>query len=887
MRNLKRALSLAMASVMLLGMMVVGTSAASFGDVDETNDIEAIEVMNAVEVMQGDERGFRPNDPINRNEIAKVMALLLKLSPEDYAYAVTPFTDVPDWAAPYVAACYANGITNGTSATTYSGANNVTAIQAARMMLRALGYLKNPQDDGDDWVLATATQASKIGLFDGVNQTGVHNALTRNQVATMAVNALEATMVEDHSDKGLEVNTPDGTTVSQAYTADYRKVEIANEGDKNYTTAAGGAGINDEGHGYQQLCEYLYGTDLKKTGSSAGEFGRPGATWKYKGKEIVGSPKTPVAVYTAKASTSTVEKDLRGYKVGTDKDNAYKVNSDVTTTKTLDDVLALDGAINDFVVPSGDTPGSVIAGMTRGGTRVELYAEDDVINSVVVIYTYVAKVTRVDDNGDGTYEVTVNVRNRGSLTDNTIEVRDSSYSKDDIVLVTADFDDDDIKTIQKADVVTGEVTAYKADSNGTYLKLDGNQYFISAAFYNYDNNDSSHPQVDDELTIYVKDGVVYAVDEVIDATKDYLFVIDAIPGLGAAEAKVAFADGTQAKIDVTKLGDDKWGSGSFSTDTDTNGMKNKIYTYTEDGGDYSLTLADGYALGGSSGEIKNDSASVTVNTPDDYTATTKTVFVDVDGKKAYTGYENVPNVTSATLAVSCESGTLADIVFIKAGDISDGNDLIFYVKGTKHEVTKLSGGAELRTYEVYVDGVKQKLTTKDMTSSSNTSEAYALQADTVYYSKTVNSDGYLTKVKNGGNTLATNASKYNPKNLSFTIPSGDFLATGVAQEGNATAKNGTLTLQGTSGSCIYDKATGKGKTVFTYNGDTVFMVVTAKDDGSGSDSVTSGSAGDIVNYDTWRAAGDEYESIVYVLDVDDDTVSTPRATLVLVIQPNK
>lgn len=32
MRNLKRALSLALASVMLLGMMVVGTSATTYGD---------------------------------------------------------------------------------------------------------------------------------------------------------------------------------------------------------------------------------------------------------------------------------------------------------------------------------------------------------------------------------------------------------------------------------------------------------------------------------------------------------------------------------------------------------------------------------------------------------------------------------------------------------------------------------------------------------------------------------------------------------------------------------------------------------------------------------------------------------------------------------------
>ena len=60
MRNLKRALSLALASVMLLGMMVVGTS-ASYADVSSKNNLEAIEVLKAVGVMTGDDKGnFNP-----------------------------------------------------------------------------------------------------------------------------------------------------------------------------------------------------------------------------------------------------------------------------------------------------------------------------------------------------------------------------------------------------------------------------------------------------------------------------------------------------------------------------------------------------------------------------------------------------------------------------------------------------------------------------------------------------------------------------------------------------------------------------------------------------------------------------------------------------------
>jgi hypothetical protein len=52
----------------------------------------------------------------------------------------TPFTDVADWAKPYVGYAYVNDLTSGTSATTYDGGNTVTASQYLTFVLRALGY---------------------------------------------------------------------------------------------------------------------------------------------------------------------------------------------------------------------------------------------------------------------------------------------------------------------------------------------------------------------------------------------------------------------------------------------------------------------------------------------------------------------------------------------------------------------------------------------------------------------------------------------------------------------------------------------------------------------------------------------------------------------------
>ena len=100
MRNLKRALSLALASVMVLGLMVVG-SGASYADVTSEDNVEAIEVLQAVGIMVGDENGnFNPDKNVTRNEMAVVMSNLMDYRVATYS-GTSPFTDVPSWAEPY------------------------------------------------------------------------------------------------------------------------------------------------------------------------------------------------------------------------------------------------------------------------------------------------------------------------------------------------------------------------------------------------------------------------------------------------------------------------------------------------------------------------------------------------------------------------------------------------------------------------------------------------------------------------------------------------------------------------------------------------------------------------------------------------------------------
>ncbi len=286
MRNLKRALSLTLASVMLLGMMVVGAGAASYPDVDEKDNIEAIEVLQAVKVMVGDEKGnFGPDQPVNRAQMAVVMALLLDLD-YDYYEGTNPFKDVPAWAAPYVAACYANGIVSGYDAYTYGSGDPVTAVQAASMMMRALGYFKYPSDYSNNggFELATVKQASKIDLFRQIN-ANAKDPLTRNQVAQLALNALKTPIVEA-DDKTISWVDGSGNVIASGGQVNY----VVTASSQVYARAiddaeSKGNALNGVSGYIIELGEKLYNGKLKLT-DDIDAFNRPARNWEFEGKTI-------------------------------------------------------------------------------------------------------------------------------------------------------------------------------------------------------------------------------------------------------------------------------------------------------------------------------------------------------------------------------------------------------------------------------------------------------------------------------------------------------------------------------------------------------------------------------------------------------------------------
>ena len=100
----------------------------------------------------------------------------------------TPFTDVADWAKPYVGYAYTHKLTNGTGDTTFGGDAPVTATQYLTFVLRALGYSSTTDFRWDAaWELS-----DRLGITNGEYGSGNSAAFLRGDVVKISEQALSA-----------------------------------------------------------------------------------------------------------------------------------------------------------------------------------------------------------------------------------------------------------------------------------------------------------------------------------------------------------------------------------------------------------------------------------------------------------------------------------------------------------------------------------------------------------------------------------------------------------------------------------------------------------------------------------------------------------------------
>ena len=852
MRNLKRALSLALASVMVMGLMVVG-SGASYVDVSSENNVEAIEVLQKVGVMTGDENGkFNPDANVTRNEMAVIMSNMLDYKVSNYA-GTAPFTDVPSWAEPYVAACYTHGIISGYDAKTFGGSDSVTAAQAALMMMKALGYFQYQSDFGEDWQMATIREANKIDLYKDVNATAVA-PMTRNDVAQLALNTLKSYQVEADNDT-INVNG-NGVSVSGGSVKYYQLVS----NDKMYKAIDDRTGLSMSNvSGYtKELGEDLYDGDLECK-DETDDFGRPATTWSYKSSTIGTYSDSADQTWTGKVS----EKDLY-----TAAGSAAYDNYKWTVYRNGEIVEDMDRVNGKDVLDYGKTS-SERWQETGNGVLTELYVdstEEDVV--VTIIDTFVAEVTKVEDNGDD-YTVTISYKSdKPSKAENEFDT-DQKFSKEDIVVLT--IGGTEIQSMAKAEIVEGTVSSVK---DNDYVKLDGTTYNYNRAYcvkvinaeaglVNLDDGENFiNPDIDNEVVLYLDTyGNAVAIEGAEDSVDDYLFVTGVDSAYGDVSAKVVFADGTEEKIDIDEID----GVDAYYTDNDHKLVPaiGNIYKWNQSGNEYDLESAT-YAkfeqiLFNGDGKVERDNASVYKNSNRVGTADSDTVFINTDDDKVWTGYKNVSSQEDIVGAAVKDDGVITILFMSSSSGSSAEDDDFVFISGTSPEVVNDNGDKLYQYNSAYING--EKVEGGFIVSSSSAKDDIVTKG--LYQVTKRDNDDHATEVKLVVDATADKKGDYESGALE-------------AFESYATyAKKDILSLNDGDGNL-----TAGSQSDFSYNNDTTFVVVELKKDNTDVDSVYVGGVSDIETDAEGRTG-------VFVVTVEDDGDDTPMAEVVLVIVPDE
>ena len=203
MRNLKRALSLALAFVMVLSMTVVGAGAVSVDDFSDSTEIvnkEAVAVLATLNVITGQDDGsYNPTGSITRGEMSTIICRVLNggNNPVLSETVSDSYTDTGShWAKAYIEFCTTRGIVAGKGDGTFDPNGNVTVSEAAKMVLVALGYNAAVEGyTGGNWQINTDVRANSVGLYNNLSYTNTSAVLTRDNAAQMLYNALSARVV--------------------------------------------------------------------------------------------------------------------------------------------------------------------------------------------------------------------------------------------------------------------------------------------------------------------------------------------------------------------------------------------------------------------------------------------------------------------------------------------------------------------------------------------------------------------------------------------------------------------------------------------------------------------------------------------------------------------
>ena len=173
-------------TALLLALVMMTMSVPCFAA--DRSEINTADALNELGLFLGTENGYDLDKGLTRAQ--GVTLLVRMIGMEETAEAgtyETPFADVDAWAEGYVGYAYANGITNGTSKTTFSPSKTMTDYMFLTLVLRALDYSDQGEAPLFQWNDPYAL-AQELGLVKSVQPD---TDFTRGDAIAIFWNALD------------------------------------------------------------------------------------------------------------------------------------------------------------------------------------------------------------------------------------------------------------------------------------------------------------------------------------------------------------------------------------------------------------------------------------------------------------------------------------------------------------------------------------------------------------------------------------------------------------------------------------------------------------------------------------------------------------------------
>ena len=462
-------------------------ASAAFTDAADIKvDSDVVDTLVSLGVVDGFSDGsFQPNGTVTRAQMAKMIYVLRTGNSDASAYNddKTSFTDIGShWARGYIKYCQSLGIIAGKSNTKFDPNGNVTAQEAAKMLLVTLGYNAEKAGlTGAGWASKTNALADENGLLEDVN-TSFTAACPRQYAAQLIYNTIFAPTVVLRDGEYTNMKMVTGANLDN-YNPTVGEKYMGLKSDTGVITTVGKEtftiALDSDEDNYSSSATQTY-TKLKKDYSS--KLGQKVKVLFKKTSDVIGVFATADNhVYTT--VQNALSKD--GDKIKFD-GTSYSVDSNITKY-TVD----VEGNVTKH-----NTPVTVASLVDKDSANAVVLADTDdnnKIDTVIVTEVVLAKVTYVS-----TKEI---IAGSQSYKFEDEKIADGIV-KDDYVAVYANTFED-CKNVVKATKITGSINGTKTTTGSV------KQYRIDDTWYNqYSNADMNSVQVGNKVDAWVYNGVV-------------------------------------------------------------------------------------------------------------------------------------------------------------------------------------------------------------------------------------------------------------------------------------------------------------------------------------------------------------------------------------------